>query len=47
MERYGTDRPDTRFEMELVDLTEVAAATSPFPGEAEMFTSVSKDRGLI
>lgn len=25
----------------------VATATSPFPGEAEMFTSISKDRGLI
>jgi len=30
-----------------IDLKEVAAATSPFPGEAEMFTSVSKDRGLV
>ncbi len=25
MSRYGTDRPDTRFAMELVDLTEIAA----------------------
>ena len=32
---------------EAIALTEVATATSPFPGEAEMFTSVSKDRGLI
>jgi aspartyl-tRNA synthetase len=27
MERFGTDKPDTRFAMELVDLTEVFAAT--------------------
>src|SRR4029078_6337269 len=27
VERYGTDKPDTRFGMELVDLTEVFEAT--------------------
>src|SRR5205085_8496458 len=27
MERFGTDKPDTRFGMELVDITEVFAAT--------------------
>lgn len=32
---------------EAIELTEVATATSPFPNEAGMFTSVSKDRGLI
>jgi ferredoxin len=32
---------------EAIALTEVAGATQPFPGEAEMYTSVSKDRGLI
>jgi ferredoxin len=32
---------------EAIALTEVAAATPPFPDEAGMFTSVSKDRGLL
>ena len=32
---------------EAIALTEVAGATPPFPGEAEMYASVSKDRGLI
>jgi ferredoxin/predicted transcriptional regulator len=32
---------------EAIDLTEVATATHPFPSETEMFTSISKDRGLI
>jgi aspartyl-tRNA synthetase len=42
MNRFGVDRPDTRFEMELVDLTEVLGRT-----EARVFTDTVKGGGII
>ncbi|HUP49061.1 MAG TPA: aspartate--tRNA ligase [Thermoanaerobaculia bacterium] len=42
MDRFGIDRPDTRFGMELIDITEVARAT-PF----EPFRAAATVRGII
>ncbi|MDD9898464.1 MAG: aspartate--tRNA ligase [Candidatus Melainabacteria bacterium] len=42
MKRFGCDRPDMRFEMELVDLTEVMAGS-----EFKAFASVAKDGGMV
>jgi len=42
MDRFGIDRPDTRFDMELVDLTEVLGKT-----EARIFTDTVKGGGII
>ena len=42
MDRFGVDRPDARFEMELVDLTEVLGKT-----EARIFTETVSGGGII
>ncbi len=42
MERFGVDRPDTRFEMELVDLTELLGRT-----EARVFADTFEAGGII
>jgi aspartyl-tRNA synthetase len=42
MERFGVDRPDTRFEMELVDLTELLGRT-----EARVFADTFEGGGII
>ncbi len=42
MERYGSDKPDTRFEMELVDVTDIAKAS-----EFKVFCSVAESGGAI
>lgn len=42
MDRFGLDRPDTRFEMELVDLTDILSRT-----EAKIFTETVKGGGII
>ena len=42
MARYGTDKPDLRFGMELVDLSEAVTGT-----EFKAFTSVLADDGLV
>jgi aspartyl-tRNA synthetase len=42
MDRFGVDRPDTRFEMELVDLTQILGRT-----EAKIFTETVKSGGII
>jgi aspartyl-tRNA synthetase len=42
LRRYGLDRPDTRFEMELVDLTELLGST-----EARVFSETVKGGGII
>ncbi|SHH75291.1 aspartate--tRNA ligase [Desulfofustis glycolicus] len=42
MSRYGTDRPDTRFAMELVDLTEIAAGC-----EFKVFRSAVDGGGTV
>ena len=41
MNRYGTDKPDTRFELELKDLTEILRETS-----MNVFASSIKDGGI-
>lgn len=42
MARYGTDRPDTRFGFEIVDITEAAQAS-----EFQVFKNVMADGGLV
>ncbi|MCH5254470.1 MAG: aspartate--tRNA ligase [Lachnospiraceae bacterium] len=42
MERYGTDKPDTRFEMELVNVSEVVAGC-----EFGVFTSALENGGSV
>jgi aspartyl-tRNA synthetase len=42
MDRFGVDRPDTRFEMELVDLTEILGKT-----EARIFSETVQGGGII
>ena len=42
MERFGVDRPDTRFEMELLDLTELLGRT-----EARVFADTFEGGGII
>lgn len=42
MDRFGLDRPDTRFEMELVDLTDILSST-----EARVFTDTVQGGGII
>ncbi len=42
MERFGVDRPDTRFEMELLDLTELLGRT-----EARVFADTFEAGGII
>lgn len=42
MDRYGTDKPDTRFGMEIVDLTHLLGAT-----EFKVFRSVVKAGGAV
>jgi len=42
MDRFGTDRPDMRFEMELNDLTEIAARS-----DFRVFKGVIEDGGVV
>ncbi len=42
MERYGSDKPDLRFGMELVDLTDIAAETS-----YRVFTQAAAEQGRV
>ncbi len=42
MRRYGSDRPDTRFEMELTDCSDLAAKT-----DFKVFTGTVKDGGVV
>jgi aspartyl-tRNA synthetase len=42
MTRYGSDRPDTRFEMELTDLSDLAART-----EFKVFTGAVAEGGVV
>ena len=42
MDRYGSDKPDTRFGLEIVDITEIAAKT-----EFKVFQNVIADEGVI
>ena len=42
MERYGTDKPDTRFGMELLDLTEILRGT-----KMNVFNNVIENNGIV
>lgn len=42
MSRYGTDKPDTRFGLELVDITDIAKGT-----EFKVFAETAKSGGLV
>ena len=42
MDRYGSDKPDTRFGMEITDITDLAAKCS-----FSVFKSVTKGGGLV
>ena len=42
MSKYGTDKPDTRFGLELVDITEIAKGT-----EFKVFAETAKSGGLV
>ena len=41
MERYGSDKPDPRFEMELLDLTEILRST-----QMNVFNNVIENGGI-
>lgn len=42
MERFGSDRPDTRFAMELVDISEIAAVS-----QFKVFKTAVQDGGIV
>jgi aspartyl-tRNA synthetase len=42
MERYGSDKPDTRFDMELIDIADIAAAS-----DFKVFASVAASGGWV
>ena len=42
MERYGSDKPDTRFDMELIDVTDIASAT-----DFKVFRMASDNGGVV
>lgn len=42
MDRYGIDKPDTRFGMEIVDITDIAAKT-----EFKVFQTVTSEGGVV
>ena len=49
MDRFGIDRPDTRFGLELVDLSDLAARTEfgVFRSALEKTSEVERDRGVV
>lgn len=46
MERYGSDKPDTRFEMEIINLSEQVKGTS-FPGFADALANGGSVRCIV
>lgn len=49
MDRFGIDRPDTRFGLELVDVSDLAARTDfgVFKGALEKVGRTTRDRGVV